>query len=155
MGEGDILSHEPMGVVEAVGSDVGDGCSGSKLYGEVPGGQAECLRVPQAQFNRDVTGGRGPGLRHRRCRDGSARLPLREIPATSHCSTSRFNREWAKANVKRRVPDIMPLLTDDDPLGVETFGGICDVPSEGRRHDQGRPEAVTRERAAVVRPAAR
>jgi len=92
MGEGDILGHEPMGVVEAVGSEVeqikpGDRvvipfniscgrcffCSQglhsqcettqvreqgkgaalfgyTKLYGQVPGGQAELLRVPQAQF---------------------------------------------------------------------------------------------------------
>ena len=92
MGEGDVLGHEPMGVVEAVGSEVtqikpgdrgvipfniacgtcwmcerqlysqcettqnrehGMGASlfgYTKLYGEVPGGQAELLRVPQAQF---------------------------------------------------------------------------------------------------------
>jgi threonine dehydrogenase-like Zn-dependent dehydrogenase len=92
MGEGDVLGHEPMGVVEDVGSGVGDLkvgdrvvlpfqiCCGScwmcdrglytqcettqvrdqgmgaalfgfsKLYGEVPGAQAEYLRVPQAQF---------------------------------------------------------------------------------------------------------
>lgn len=90
--EGDILGHEPMGVVEAVGSEVdqikpgdrvvipfnvscghcfmcdqqlysqcettqvrdqGKGASllgYTKLYGQVPGGQAELLRVPQAQF---------------------------------------------------------------------------------------------------------
>jgi D-arabinose 1-dehydrogenase-like Zn-dependent alcohol dehydrogenase len=92
MGEGDVLGHEPMGVVEEVGSEVtelspGDRvvmpfqiCCGhcfmcqqglqtqcettqvrdqgmgaalfgySKLYGEVAGGQAEYLRVPQAQY---------------------------------------------------------------------------------------------------------
>ncbi|MCW2883223.1 MAG: hypothetical protein QOE54_2052 [Streptosporangiaceae bacterium] len=93
MGEGDILGHEPMGIVEEVGADVthikpgdrvvvpfniscgychmchdlklyaqcettqvreygmGAALFGfSKLYGEVPGGQAEYLRVPQAQF---------------------------------------------------------------------------------------------------------
>ena len=92
MTEGDVLGHEPMGIVEEVGSEVtsiapgdrvvipfqiacghclmcGDGlhtqCETtqvreqgmgaalfgySKLYGEVPGGQAEYLRVPQAQF---------------------------------------------------------------------------------------------------------
>ncbi|MGH2947013.1 MAG: zinc-dependent alcohol dehydrogenase [Solirubrobacteraceae bacterium] len=92
MGEGDILGHEPMGIVEEVGGEVtkiapGDRvvmpfqiacgscfmCSQglhtqcettqvreqgmgaalfgyTKLYGEVPGGQAELLRVPQAQF---------------------------------------------------------------------------------------------------------
>jgi threonine dehydrogenase-like Zn-dependent dehydrogenase len=92
MGEGDVLGHEPMGVVEEVGPDAGglkagdrvvlpfqiccghcwmcdqglhtqcettqvrDQGSGaalfgySKLYGQVPGGQAEYLRVPQAQF---------------------------------------------------------------------------------------------------------
>jgi threonine dehydrogenase-like Zn-dependent dehydrogenase len=90
--EGDILGHEPMGVVEAVGSEVsglavGDRvvvpfniscgrcamCAGglqsqcettqvrefdtgaallgyTKLYGQVPGGQAELLRVPQAHY---------------------------------------------------------------------------------------------------------
>ncbi|MGL5929143.1 MAG: alcohol dehydrogenase catalytic domain-containing protein [Dermatophilaceae bacterium] len=92
MNEGDILGHEPMGVVEEVGSEVtelrpGDRvvipfqvCCGrcwmcehglqsqcettqvreqgsgaalfgySKLYGSVPGGQAEYLRVPQANY---------------------------------------------------------------------------------------------------------
>lgn len=91
MGQGDILGHEPMGVVEEVGSEVTDLRAGdrvvvpfqiscghcwmcerqlftqcettqvreqgmgaalfgfSKLYGQVPGGQAEYLRVPQAQ----------------------------------------------------------------------------------------------------------
>ncbi len=89
---GDILGHEPMGIVEEVGSAVshiapgdrvvvpfnvscghcamcGDGLHSqcettqvhehgtgaallgyTKLYGQVPGGQAEYLRVPQAQF---------------------------------------------------------------------------------------------------------
>ncbi len=91
MSEGDILGHEPMGIVEEVGSEVsnlkvGDRvvipfqiscghcymCNSSlytqcettqvrdqgkgaalfgysSLYGQVPGGQAEYLRVPQAQ----------------------------------------------------------------------------------------------------------
>jgi threonine dehydrogenase-like Zn-dependent dehydrogenase len=89
---GDVLGHEPMGVVEEVGSEVTDIAPGdrvvipfniscghcfmcdqglqsqcettqvrdqgsgaalfgyTKLYGEVPGGQAEFLRVPQAQY---------------------------------------------------------------------------------------------------------
>jgi threonine dehydrogenase-like Zn-dependent dehydrogenase len=89
---GDILGHEPMGIVEAVGDAVGNlapgdrvvipfqiscgecfmcaqglytqcettqvqehGCGAAlfgytKLYGAVPGAQAEYLRVPQAQF---------------------------------------------------------------------------------------------------------
>jgi threonine dehydrogenase-like Zn-dependent dehydrogenase len=90
--EGDVLGHEPMGIVEEIGSDVeqlkpGDrvvipfniSCGRcwmcehglfaqcettqvrdhdkgaalfgyTKLYGQVPGGQAEYLRVPQAHF---------------------------------------------------------------------------------------------------------
>jgi threonine dehydrogenase-like Zn-dependent dehydrogenase len=90
--EGDILGHEPMGIVEEVGSEVTSLKAGdrvvipfniscghcwmcdrqlyaqcettqvqeqekgaalfgyTKLYGQVPGGQAEYLRVPQAQF---------------------------------------------------------------------------------------------------------
>jgi threonine dehydrogenase-like Zn-dependent dehydrogenase len=89
---GDVLGHEPMGIVEEVGSEVGQLEKGdrvvipfniscghcwmcqrelfaqcettqnrdtgtgaslfgyTKLYGQVPGGQAEYLRVPQAQF---------------------------------------------------------------------------------------------------------
>jgi threonine dehydrogenase-like Zn-dependent dehydrogenase len=89
---GDILGHEPMGIVEEVGAEVNNIAVGdrvvipfniscghcfmcdqqlysqcettqvreqgkgaalfgyTKLYGEVPGGQAELLRVPQAQF---------------------------------------------------------------------------------------------------------
>jgi len=92
MTPGDIIGHEPMGIVEAVGKDVtniavGDrvvvpfniscghcymcerglqtqcettqvaeqGCGAAlfgytKLYGQVPGGQAEYLRVPQANY---------------------------------------------------------------------------------------------------------
>ncbi|NDU76143.1 alcohol dehydrogenase catalytic domain-containing protein [Actinomadura sp. DSM 109109] len=92
MSEGDILGHEPMGIVEETGPDVehikpGDrvvipfniACGHchmcglelyaqcettqvreqntgaalfgyTRLYGQVPGGQAEYLRVPQAQF---------------------------------------------------------------------------------------------------------
>jgi len=89
---GDVLGHEPMGIVEEVGSEVGEITSGdrvvipfqvacgscymcgqglqtqceatqvrdqgmgaalfgyTKLYGQVPGGQAQFLRVPQAQY---------------------------------------------------------------------------------------------------------
>jgi threonine dehydrogenase-like Zn-dependent dehydrogenase len=90
--EGDILGHEPMGIVEAVGAEVTHIAAGdrvvipfniscghcytcekglqsqcettqvrdygtgaallgyTKLYGQVPGGQAEFLRVPQAHY---------------------------------------------------------------------------------------------------------
>src|ERR1700735_730221 len=92
MKPGDILGHEPMGIVREVGAQAGDlhvgdrvvipfqiSCGSchmchkqlftqcettqvrdqgmgaalfgySELYGEVPGGQAQLLRVPQAQF---------------------------------------------------------------------------------------------------------
>jgi len=102
MDEGDILGHEPMGIVEAVGAEVtniqpGDrvvipfniSCGScfmcnqglysqcettqvrehgkgatlfgyTKLYGHVPGGQAELLRVPQAHFG-PIKVPEGPG----------------------------------------------------------------------------------------------
>ena len=102
MTEGDILGHEPMGIVEEVGSAVTGLAPGdrvvmpfqiscghcymcdlklytqcettqvrehdkgarlfgyTKMYGAVPGGQAEFLRVPQAQ-NTTIKGPHGPG----------------------------------------------------------------------------------------------
>ena len=93
MGEGDILGHEPMGVVEEIGTAVTNVAPGdrvvvpfqiacghcfmceqnlqtqcettqvrehgmgaalygyTKLYGQVPGGQAQFLRVPYANYN--------------------------------------------------------------------------------------------------------
>jgi threonine dehydrogenase-like Zn-dependent dehydrogenase len=104
MTEGDILGHEPMGIVEEVGSEVtnlkpGDrvvipfniacghcfmcdlglqsqcettqnrdqGTGGSlfgytKLYGSVPGGQAEYLRVPLAAYNHIMVPEEGEGM---------------------------------------------------------------------------------------------
>ena len=67
-----------------------------------------------------------------------------------------------QANVKRWVDDIMPLLTDDDPLGVDTFAthrlplaeapaGVRDLPEEGGRRGQGRAEAVAQSRSCAVR----
>jgi threonine dehydrogenase-like Zn-dependent dehydrogenase len=92
MSEGDVLGHEPMGIVEEVGAEVTHIAPGdrvvipfniscghcfmcehglqsqcettqvrdegtgaalfgyTRLYGQVPGGQAELLRVPQAQY---------------------------------------------------------------------------------------------------------
>jgi threonine dehydrogenase-like Zn-dependent dehydrogenase len=92
MSEGDVLGHEPMGIVEEVGAEVTQIAPGDRvvvpfniscghcfmcehglqsqcettqvrdegsgaalfgyttLYGQVPGGQAELLRVPQAQY---------------------------------------------------------------------------------------------------------
>src|SRR5919197_1472209 len=49
---GDVLGHEPMGIVEEVREEgMGAALFGyTKLYGQVPGGQAEYLRVPQAHY---------------------------------------------------------------------------------------------------------
>jgi threonine dehydrogenase-like Zn-dependent dehydrogenase len=104
--EGDILGHEPMGIVEEVGPEVkhikaGDrvvipfniSCGHcwmcerqffaqcettqvkdqekgaslfgyTKMYGQVPGGQAEFLRVPQAQFGPIKVPASGPDERY-------------------------------------------------------------------------------------------
>jgi threonine dehydrogenase-like Zn-dependent dehydrogenase len=100
--KGDILGHEPMGIVEAVGSEVRNVSVGdrvvvtfniacghcymcqrglqsqcettqvheydsgaslfgyTKLYGQVPGGQAELLRVPLADYNAITVSSEGP-----------------------------------------------------------------------------------------------
>lgn len=106
MHEGDILGHEPMGIVEEVGSAVHDLRPGdrvvipftiacghcymcerklysqcettqvrphgtgaallgySELYGSVPGGQAQYLRVPMAHFGPIRIGAEGPDERY-------------------------------------------------------------------------------------------
>ncbi|WP_422743806.1 zinc-dependent alcohol dehydrogenase [Mycobacterium sp. WMMD1722] len=106
MSPGDIIGHEPMGIVEEVGAQTGDLKVGdrvvipfniscghcvmcgiglqsqcettqnrdqgtgaalfgfSKLYGEVAGGQAEYLRVPQAQYTHIKVPGDGPDERY-------------------------------------------------------------------------------------------
>lgn len=106
MSPGDIIGHEPMGIVEEVGAQTGDlkvgdrvvipfniSCGScfmcgiglqsqcettqnrdqgtgaalfgfSKLYGEVAGGQAEYLRVPQAQYTHVKVPEDGPDERY-------------------------------------------------------------------------------------------
>jgi threonine dehydrogenase-like Zn-dependent dehydrogenase len=106
MGQGNVLGHEPMGIVEEVGREVTELSVGdrvvipfqiscghcfmcdqglqtqcettqvrdqgtgaalfgfSKLYGEVPGGQAEFLRVPQAQYTHIKVPREGPDERY-------------------------------------------------------------------------------------------
>jgi threonine dehydrogenase-like Zn-dependent dehydrogenase len=106
MEPGDILGHEPMGIVEEVGAEVGELSVGdrvvipfqiscghcfmcehdlqtqcettqirdegmgaalfgfSKLYGAVPGGQAQYLRVPQAQYTHIKVPQEGPDERY-------------------------------------------------------------------------------------------
>ena len=103
---GDILGHEPMGIVEEVGSEAGDLKVGDRvvvpfniscghclmcgnglqsqcettqvreqgkgaalfgytsMYGAVPGGQAEFLRVPQAQYGPITVSADGPDERY-------------------------------------------------------------------------------------------
>ena len=65
--------------------------------------------------------------------------------------------QMGQANVRRWIDDIMPLLDDDDPLGVDDFAthhvpldrgaaGLRDVPEEAGRRLQGRLQAVSRPR---------
>ena len=45
------------------------------------------------------------------------------------CFDKQVQLRMGQANVKRWVPDIMPFLTDDDPLGVDEF---CYSPAAAR-----------------------
>ena len=132
MTPGDVLGHEPMGIVEAVGSGVtnlsvgdrvvvpfniscgqllhvrGAGCSRSarrrrststtrgaalfgytKLYGQVPGGQAELLRVPHADYGPIVV----PA--------GSAGRPL---PVPLRCAADRVAGRAVRRACRRTAP---------------------------------------------------
>ena len=72
----------------------------------------------------------------------------------ARCSTSRSSCAWARPTSRRWVPDILPLLLDGDPLGVDDFAthhlpldeapdGLRDVPEEGGRRRQGAAPALT------------
>ena len=182
MTPGDILGHEPMGIVEAVGSGVtnlhvGDrvvvpfniscghcfmcdqglqsqcettqvcdqGCGAAlfgytKLYGQVPGGQAELLRVPHA-VTALLPNGVAEKLMRKTGADRLAALHMafdlvRRVGTASIVGVygamtdpmpmmTMFDKQvhvrMGQANVRRWVDDIMALLVDDDPLGVDTF----------------------------------
>ena len=125
--EGDILGHEPMGIVEEVGPEVkhikaGDrvvipfniSCGHcwmcdrkyfaqcettqnrdaekgaslfgyTKLYGQVPGGQAELLRVPQAHF-------------------GPIKVPENGAPTSATCSSPTSCPPPGRRSTTRRSP---------------------------------------------------
>jgi len=179
--EGDILGHEPMGIVEEVGSDVtglapgdrvvipfnvacghcamcGDGLQSqcettqvhehgtgaallgyTRLYGQVAGGQAEYLRVPQAQYGPikvpegpapaggprggagraargaavGPAGGGGPGRRRGVWGGARAPLPLPEMFDTQPPPGG------GRATVTRWPPALPPLVSAPaDPLDV-------------------------------------
>ena len=126
MTPGDVLGHEPMGIVEAVGNGISNLSVGdrvvipfniacghcymcgaglqsqcettqvhehntgaalfgyTKLYGQVPGGQAELLRVPHADYGPIVvphgTAGRSVRLPIGRAAHGLAGGPVRRHP---------------------------------------------------------------------------
>ncbi len=139
--KGDILGHEPMGIVEEVGAEVSGIAPGdrvvipfsiacgwcvmctqglqsqcettqvrehdkgaalfgyTKLYGQVPGGQAELLRVPQAQYGpikvphglRTTASSTFPTCCQRRGRRSSTR-PCRRAAASRSWAWDRSGR---------------------------------------------------------------
>jgi len=141
--EGDVLGHEPMGIVEEVGSEVsrieeGDrvvipfniSCGecwmcreklfaqcettqnreqekgGSlfgytKLYGEVPGGQAEYLRVPQAHF-------------------GPIKVPSNGAPTSATSSSPTYCRRPGRRSSTRRSP-----MAAVSPSSASARSGRC------------------------------
>jgi len=169
---GDILGHEPMGVVEEVGSEVtqikpGDrvvipfniSCGHcwmcnqglmaqcettqvreyekgaalfgyTKLYGEVPGGQAELLRVPQAQFGPIVVPDGPPDERF---------LFMSDVLPTSWQAVEYADVPQGGSLAVFGLGPIGQMSTRiGRHLGAETVIGIDNVPERlemARRHD--------------------
>ena len=186
MGVGDILGHEPMGVVEEVGAAVthirpGDRvvipfniscghcwmCSRgyfaqcettqvtaegkgaalfgyTRLYGQVPGGQAEYLRVPQAQFGpikvpdghpderylflSDVLTTSWQAAKYADVRPGDTVLVTGLGPIGQMCA--RIARHLGAERVIA-VDDVPERLAMARRHGIETldFGAVDDVPA--------------------------
>jgi threonine dehydrogenase-like Zn-dependent dehydrogenase len=168
MKPGDILGHEPMGVVREVGEDTGDlrigdrvvipfqiSCGSCYMCGKELFTQCETTQVrnkgmgahgsPAARLAQQATAVLPDMLAKRLMqtagvdrlnalysaidivrRGGTISLigvyggmadPLPMLTLFDKQVTLRMGQ----ANVKKWVDDIMPLLTDDDPLGVDTF----------------------------------
>ena len=166
---GDMLGHEPMGVVEEVGSEVdqiskgdrvvvpfniscghcwmceqqlfaqcettqnretGTGASlfgYTKLYGQVPGGQAEFLRVPQADF-------------------GPIKVPATASPTTGFCSSPTCCRPRGRRSST-------PTIPEGGSVAVFGLGPIGQMAAGSRKHRGARLIASTWSRTASSSPA--
>ncbi len=60
-----------------------------------------------------------------------------------------------QANVRRWIDDILPLLTDDDPLGVDDFATPPPAPRRRARRLRDLPEEAGRRRQGAVPARAR
>ena len=98
----------------------------SELYGQLPGGQAELLAKPMMQkagvdrldalYSAIDIVRRGGTISLIGVYGGMADpLPMLTL------FDKQIQLRMGQANVKKWVDDIMPLLSDDDPLGVDSF----------------------------------
>jgi threonine dehydrogenase-like Zn-dependent dehydrogenase len=198
--QGDILGHEPMGIVEAVGSEVtnvavgdrvvipfniscghcwmcehdlqsqcettqvrdqGKGASlfgYTKLYGQVAGGQAELLRVPQAQYGpikvpegppderfvylSDVLPTAWQGVEYAQVPDGGTLAVFGLGPIGQMCCRVALHRGAGRVIGIDLVPERLEMAARH---GVETLdvGTVDDVPAALRELTGGRgPDSV-------------
>ena len=92
---GDILGHEPMGVVEEVGAEVKDLAPGDRVV------------IPFKHLVRALSGVYGGAI---------SPMPLLQM------FDKQITVRMGQANVWNWVDDLLPLVTgDDDPLGVDTY----------------------------------
>ena len=184
---GDVLGHEPMGIVEEVGSEVDQIAKGdrvvvpfniscghcwmceqqlfaqcettqnrdtgtgaslfgyTKLYGQVPGGQAEYLRVPQAHFGPikvPATGPRRPlplPLRRPADRVAGGRVRRRSRRAARWpSSASGRSARWRRGSPSTRAPGVIGVDLVAERLelarswGIETLD-VSEEPGTRRR----------------------
>jgi threonine dehydrogenase-like Zn-dependent dehydrogenase len=71
-----------------------------------------CERRLYTQCETSQVRGEGSGAAH-----GGMADPMRMMSLFD----KQIQLRMGQANVKRWIPDIMPFLTDDDPLGVDEF----------------------------------
>jgi threonine dehydrogenase-like Zn-dependent dehydrogenase len=195
--EGDILGHEPMGIVEEVGSEVTGLAPGdrvvipfniscghcymcdqqlysqcettqvreydkgaalfgyTKLYGQVPGGQAELLRVPQAQFGpikvpqgppderflflSDVLPTAWQAVEYAAIPDGGS-VAVFGLGPIGQMSSRIARHRGARVFGVDPVPDRRQMA---ERHGVETFDADDDIAEQLREQTDGRgPDAV-------------
>ena len=141
MTPGDILGHEPMGIVEAVGADVSNVIVGDRVVVPFNISCGHCFMCEQGlQSQCETTQVREPRVRRRVVRLHEAVWPGARRPSRTAAGAARRLRADQDSGRSARRPLLVPLRRAADCLAVRPVCGR----TEGRLVDGPRPRSDRR-----------